>query len=76
MTTIQTRLNRQAIQFGEGLMPVDCIDIMENTHGTNRMEMLSLPVISYRIQEMMSVLSDCDYADEINECVNSWMNDF
>jgi hypothetical protein len=72
-TAVKRELNKRAIEFGESLMPSDCIEIMESVLG-NRMDKLKYVTLLKHCQDMMATATDANCNYEISTAINDWMD--
>ena len=72
---LNKKVRKMAMDFGIGLMPVDCIDILVKYYG-EKLEHYSPYVICVLVEKMMALATDCECRNEIAEVVDNWCNDF
>ena len=64
----------KAIQFGENLMPQDCMDILISVYGEKRMDMMLFDTIVNKLVLMMCVIVDGeDYRGDCEQIVSDFM---
>jgi len=68
-------VRKMAMDFGIGIMPVDCIEILSKHYG-ERLERYTPYVICVLVEKMMALATDCEDRNEIADAVDMWCNDF
>jgi len=62
-----------AMQKGENLFPVDCIEILDAIYG-KRLERIKPTTIFNMVLDMMRLATDASIEDDIHEAVSDYIN--
>lgn len=73
-SAIFMRCRKEAMP-NEGLMPADCIQILENNYG-KRLERIKPKTIHSMVESLMRLATDCIDHEQIEETVQQYCNSF